>query len=308
MSVTSVTPALTAAAATPLRAKLARLRAFVWRFHTLSFAARLFAGAPRPLVLQRQLFGFHLQVDVSRSNVQRLLFLDGERFVGEREVVRDLLAPGMRVADVGANIGYYLLLIESVVGATGHVVCFEPEAANLCELRRNVRVNGFANVEVVAAAAGATNGIVALRTGINAAIVEPGTGDCTVPLVSLDTALAEAVDLLKIDVEGYEGQVLAGARRLLVERRPALWLEIHPAMLAPPYSVDSILRLLAEHYPAPRLFETSPQAGLRAKLAARYLGRPVRRVPDVASLLADCRAGDRSEPFWAVYFAAADRS
>jgi FkbM family methyltransferase len=293
-----------AAAATPLRARLARLQAFCWRFRTLSLAARVFAGAPRPLVLERRLFGHRLQVDVSRSNVQRLLFLDGERFVGERELVRGLLAPGMRVADVGANIGYYLLLIESVVGPTGRVVCFEPEAANLRELRRNALVNGFANVEVVAAAAGAANGTVALRTGINAAIVEPGAGDCTVALVSLDAALAEAVDLVKIDVEGYEGQVLAGARRLLAERRPALWLEIHPAMLAPPCSVDSILGLLAEHYPAPRLFEISPQAGLRAKLAARYLGRPVRQVPDAAELLDDCRAGRRGDPFWAAYSAA----
>src|SRR5215831_18680612 len=149
-------PPAVPAAAPPLRARLARLRAFAWRFHTLPASARAFAGAARPLVLSRRLFGCELQVDVSRSNVQRLLYLEGERFIAERRLVRRLLAPGMRVADVGANIGYYLLLIESAVGPGGRVTCCEPDPDNLCELRRNVAANEFRNVEVVAAAAGAS--------------------------------------------------------------------------------------------------------------------------------------------------------
>jgi FkbM family methyltransferase len=288
------------AATAPLRARMAQLRAFIWRFHTLPLSSRIFSDTSQPLVLRRTLFGYPLQVDVSRSNLQRLLFLEGERYVSERKLVRGLLAPGMRVADVGANIGYYLLLIESVVGATGSVVCVEPEAANLRELRRNIAANGFANVEVVAAAAGAEDGAVSLRSGINAAIVEAGAGDQEVPVVRLDSALAAPVDFLKIDVEGYEGQVLAGAQRLLAEHRPTLFLEVHPGMVAPPYTVEEILQTITGYYAAHQLFEIAPQAGLGAKLAVRYLGRQVRQVTDAAGLLADCRAGRRAEPFWLV--------
>jgi|HubBroStandDraft_3_1064219.scaffolds.fasta_scaffold10038_4 FkbM family methyltransferase len=287
-------------AAPPWRARIARWRAFLWRFHTLRASARAFGGAQGPLVVRRRLFGGELRIEVARSNVQRLLYVEGERFVAERRLVRGLLAPGMRVADVGANVGYYLLLIERAVGPAGRVSCFEPDPDNLRELRRNVEANGFANVEVVAAAAGASDGETALRRGINAAIAAAGGGDVTVPLVRLDSALDGPLDFLKIDVEGYEGQVLAGARRILAERQPTLFLEIHPGFLAPPYTVDVILRTLAEHYPTPWLFEISPQRGLAAKLAARYLGRGVRRVPDPEGLLADCRAGRRAEPFWAV--------
>lgn len=279
---------------------LGRMRAFVWRFHTLALAERLFGGTPGPNVLERRLFGHRLQVDVSRGNPQRLLYLEGERFVGERRLLRRLLRPGQHAADVGANIGYYLLLIESAVGPGGSVVCFEPEPDNLRELGRNVRANGFANVRVVAAAVGAEQGEVRLRAGINGAVSEDGTGDFIVPRVRLDSALTEPLDFLKIDVEGYEGHVLAGARQILLEHRPALFVEIHPAWLSPPHTVDSIVAGLREVHPVIEFLEIAPQTTFAEKVRTRYLGRAVRRAPDPEALLAACRAGRREEPFWAV--------
>jgi FkbM family methyltransferase len=284
----------------PWAAQLGRVRAFFWRFHTLALAGRLFAGMPGPRVLRRRLFGHELRVDVARANPQRLLYLEGERFVAERSLVRSLLKPGFRVADVGANIGYILLLFESAVGPGGSVACFEPEPENVAELRRNAEANAFANVLIFPVAVGAAPGTVSLRSGLNGAVAEDGSGDLTVPMVRLDDALAGPVDFLKIDVEGYEGHVLAGARRLLAEHRPTLFVEIHPGFLAPPTTVDGLFATLAEHYGAIRLYEIAPQAGLRAKLVARYLGRGVREIRDREALLADCRAGRREEPFWAV--------
>lgn len=279
---------------------LGRIRAFFWRFHTLALAGRLFDGLPGPRVLRRRLFGHELRVDVARANPQRLLYLEGERFVAERSLVRSLLRPGFRVADVGANIGYILLLFERAVGPGGSVACFEPEPENVTELRRNVEANGFANVEIFPVAVGALPGTVSLRSGLNGAVAEDGSGDLTVPMVRLDDALPGPVDFVKIDVEGYEGHVLAGAQRLLAEHRPTLFVEIHPGFLAPPTTVDGLLATLGERYGAIRLYEIAPQAGLRAKLAARYLGKGVREIRDREALLADCRAGRREEPFWAV--------
>ena len=284
---------------TPLRLQAGRARAFLWRFHTLGLADRLFAGAVRPHILARPLFGHRLWVDVARSNPQRLLFLEGERFLGERRLLRRLLRPGHHAVDVGANIGYYLLLIESLVGPTGSVACFEPEPENLAELERNVRANGFANGRIVPAAAGAAEGRVALRLGMNGAVAAEGEGDVTVPLVRLDAVLPGPVDFLKIDVEGYEGFVLTGARRLRREHRPILFVEIHPGFLAPPWTVDGVLAELRETHPVLEFWEIAPQGSLTEKVRARYLAG-VRRIADPAALLADCRSGRRQEPFWAL--------
>jgi FkbM family methyltransferase len=285
---------------TPLRARLGRLRAFLSRFHTLPLAHRLFDRMPAPYVLKRPFCGFDLHVDVSRSNAQRLLFLEGERFIGELRLLRRLLRPGMKVVDVGANIGYYLLLVESLVGPGGTVACFEPEPDNVAELRRNVEANRLENVRVFPVAVGNANGTVALRSGINSGVTADGSGDLRVPICRLDDVLTSPVDFIKVDVEGYEGQVLKGAELILRRHRPALFIEIHPGFLAAPYSVDRILGLLGEIHPRIELFEISPQRGALAKLAARYLGRAVRPVSDRETLLAACRAGRREEPFWAV--------
>jgi FkbM family methyltransferase len=291
-----------AAAGALQRTRLARLRASLWRFQTLRLGEQVFGGVAGPCMLRRRLFGFDFSVDVSRSNTQRLLYLEGERFIGERGLLRRLLArggAGTVAVDVGANIGYYLLLMARIIGPSGRIVCFEPDAGNLRELRRNVISNRLANAEVIAAAVGAADGVVSLRPGINAEVVEHAAGDNEVPMVCLDSALAGRVDFLKIDVEGYEANVLAGARRVLREERPTLFLELHPGFLAAS-SVDAILGSLRELYPPPELFEAMPQEGLWSKVAARYLNRAVRRVPDSEALLAACRAGRRYEPFWAI--------
>ena len=106
----------------------ARFRAIVWRFRTLRLAHSLFDRLPGSTVLARPFCGFNLHIDVQRSNAQKLLYLEGERFVAERHILRGLLKPGMRVADVGANIGYYTLLFCSSRGAVWLHNCFRTRA------------------------------------------------------------------------------------------------------------------------------------------------------------------------------------
>ncbi len=278
-----------------------RLRAALWRFHTLALAHRIFDGLPVPTVLSRPFCGRRLWVDVARANPQRLLWLEGERFVAERRLLRRFLRTGWNVADVGANIGYCALLFAEAVGPAGRIACIEPEPDNLAELQRNVAENRLTQVDVFPVAAGAASGTVSLRTGLNGTVAADGCGEVRVPLRTLDELLAgRPPDFVKIDVEGYEGHVLDGATRILHEHRPTLFLEIHPGFLAPPHTVDGLLGRLEALYPHVELWEIAPQATLAQKIAARYLGAGACRVRDRQALLAACRAGRREEPFWAV--------
>lgn len=285
----------------PPGARAGRLRAALWRFHTLGLAHRIFDGLESPCILTRRFCGHTLFVDVARANPQRLLWLEGERFIGERRLLQRLLRPGQSVADVGANLGYYALLFAAAVGPAGRIACIEPEPDNLTELRRNLEGNRLRQAEIFPVAVGASSGTVSLRAGINGAVAEDGSGEIQVPLRTLDELLAgRRVDFIKIDVEGYEGQVLDGAVRLLETQRPTLFVEIHPGFLAPPHTVDSLLGRLGELYSRIELWEIAPQATFARKLWARYLGGTVRPVPGREALLADSRAGRRHEPFWAV--------
>jgi FkbM family methyltransferase len=287
--------------AEPLRLRLARLRASLWRFRTLDFSQRLFAGGPEHQVLSRPFCGRRLFVDVSRSNAQRLLYLEGERFLAERFLLRRRLRPGDQVVDVGANIGYYMLLFRQLVGDAGRIHCFEPEPENVIELRRNVRRNRLDGVDVHPVAAGDADGRISLHAGINGKVAPDGTGSLTVDLRRLDSVLSHRVDLMKIDVEGYEGHVLAGAEGLLAAYRPALFVEVHPAFLAPPTSLDGIFARLRAYDPGVSVFTGASHRSLLEKIVSRYRpGAGVSRVLDLPRFLAACRAGTWTEPFWAV--------
>lgn len=271
-----------------------------WRFRTFQRAERLFSRLEAPCVLARPYCGYQLSLDVTRSTAHRLLYLEGERFVAERSIFRSLLKPGMRVVDVGANVGYYALMIARGVGPDGSLLAIEPEPANLEELTRNVRLNGIENATILPLACGRADGTARLRPGMNGRI-ELGAGQGSeVTIRSLDSVLDRPVDLIKVDVEGFEGEVLAGAERILREQRPDLFVEVHPSFLSPPTTFSGLFAAL-DGYSQIRLFAPSSQATLLSKIIARYKpGGDVRRIGNIAGWVKSCERGEVREPFWVV--------
>ncbi len=139
--------------------------------------------------------------------------------------------------DVGANIGFFTLLAAKLVGSEGHVVAFEPLAANVEQLRRNVALNGFANVTVVAAAISARESVGLFSLGRSGRdqgkLVETDSpGDSVrVPVTTIDAAVSSNLlrppAVMKIDVEGEEINALRGARDTIIRHRPTLLVEVH---------------------------------------------------------------------------------
>jgi len=144
------------------------------------------------------------------------------------------LRPGDAFIDVGANIGFYSLLASSM-NAGAPVVAFEPHPVASERLRENSRINSFGNIRVREVAAGKAAGSAMLTSelGERNRIVAGGDGhdrSVEVKVVMLDDELSElgidpsSVALVKIDTEGFEANVLAGARRLLDARPGPVWM------------------------------------------------------------------------------------
>lgn len=281
-----------------LQYKLACYYAWAWRFRNLQFAERLFRKVPPGCVMSRSLFGFKFFIDVSRTITHKLLYLQGKRFIDERIIVTSLLKPGQRVVDVGANIGYYMLMFQSIVGSTGKIICFEPEPSNLVELKSNINGNDFTNVQLFEAAVGMEVGAINFSCGINGMVAENGRGEISVDLVTLDSVIDERVDMIKIDVEGYEAQVLIGASGLIKRYKPTLFVELHPHLLAPPYSIKDIVEYIREHYRNITFYEKQRQNAV-SKVIGRYMGRePIVVSPNPEKLLEECLTGKKNETFW----------
>lgn len=136
-----------------------------------------------------------------------------------------LLKPGMRVLDVGANLGLYALVAADRVGPSGHVGAFEADPVNAGLLAQAVKAKGCDNITVVASAVADRVGTVHLRVREEhrgAIRIDPDgnkPGNVAVPATTLDEALGDStsVDLIKYDIEGAELLALRGMTRVLAD-------------------------------------------------------------------------------------------
>jgi len=154
-------------------------------------------------------------------------------------VARSLYRGG-NFLDVGSSVGLFLLGMASAVrGCRGRLFSVEPVPAHLARQKENIALNGLEEfVEYAPVAVGATAGVVRMSVderGIttNAAVSREGTLE--VPVVTLDALCRERawrdIGLIKMDIEGFEPQAIAGAIDLLTRDRPVLFAEFYRARM-----------------------------------------------------------------------------
>lgn len=175
------------------------------------------------------------------STFDRSLYLWMHRrgFMGrtERKILSELVRPGMTVVDVGANLGLYTLFMAGLVGPSGRVIAFEPDPDLVALLRENCASNGAANVEAHGAALGSRpDRMVLQRIMLNSGNNHLGTQGRSplrqpleVEVAAFDSLLPGVrPDFVKIDVQGWELNVLRGMEGTLKEADPVIYLEFWP--------------------------------------------------------------------------------
>ena len=157
--------------------------------------------------------------------------------------------------DVGANFGWYSLLMARL-SAEAQVVALEPSRENYDLLLRNIESNTLENIVALNVGAGSSSSTAALfvheRNNPGAHSIRPssaGLSEEAIAIESLDALLEPytgPVRLLKIDVEGYEVEVLRGATKTL-QRTEAVLLEYSPTFLKEcGHNPDELLEILGE--------------------------------------------------------------
>jgi FkbM family methyltransferase len=212
------------------------------RYHLANALAR-FAGTPFLARLPPDLGGSSFVCDL-HDTISREVCFTGRYEPQETQLALRLLGPGMVVADVGANWGYFTLVCAHLVGRTGRVIALEPHPRLASMLAENVAGNALSQVEVHRVAAGATSesrGFVGFderggNWGVSRAAQGSEVPDFESQAVALDTLLDERqagrIDLVKIDIEGAEAEAIRGmAAGLERHRYRYVLLECHPAEL-----------------------------------------------------------------------------
>ncbi len=135
--------------------------------------------------------------------------------------------PGSTVLDVGAHIGSITVPMARLVGPAGRVYAFEPQRKIYRELVHNLRLNGLKQAVALRFAVGTGNRLVEMDPIVaHDGRVSVGGGGDQVELRSLDSFGFSDVSVIKIDVEGFELEVLRGAEGLIRAQRPILIVEI----------------------------------------------------------------------------------
>jgi FkbM family methyltransferase len=188
----------------------------------------------------------------------RSLDLYGEFSEGEAGLFAHMLRPGMVAVDIGANIGPHTLVLAHAVGPSGLVIAVEPQRLIYQMLCANLALNTIANVRALQVAAGSkrtTSGVPVLDYSSDnnfggVSLTTTGANE-PVDVISIDGMGLSACHFMKIDVEGMEGEVLAGAEETIGRHRPILYVEND----RPDKSASLIAQLLRFDY---RLYSHTP--------------------------------------------------
>jgi FkbM family methyltransferase len=201
------------------------------------------------------------------------------------------LRPGARVFDIGAHQCVVAMMLAKTVGAPGFVLAVEANPENCAAGERNRKLNGIENCHILHAAGAAEPGSLIFNRGTNGQ-VDDGSGEwgrIEVKAVSVDelAAVNGAPDVLFIDVEGFECEVLEGARATLA-KKPDCFVEVHTGVGLEKFG-GSVERVLSFFPPGYEFFAAPPEtpfAPLRKDspmLSQRFLlvaiaPRPARQV------------------------------
>jgi FkbM family methyltransferase len=196
----------------------------------------------RPIKLLTTRHGDRFKADLT-SFLEWQLWAFGAYEEHLAELFQHLTRPGDRCIDVGANIGVHTIRLAKLVGPEGSIIALEPDGQIAQQLRENMSLNHLANVQVHEAAA-------AEKSGDSMVLHRPDSQDSNkgrasllphsyltgskrpVTTTTIDDVACGPVALIKIDVEGFEGVVVAGATRTVEASFPSIIFEYAPGMLS----------------------------------------------------------------------------
>ena len=237
--------------------------------------------------VRRRVRDFDMLVDLDDRGISRTLLLFGRREEEHMVMLRPVLQPGMTVFDIGANIGYYVLIERGLVGPRGHIVAVEPSPQNVALLRRNLALNGCDNVTVlemgVSGRAGRQPFHLSHLSNLNTFHPE---GSAALHLsdrvidVEIDTVPAIArragrkPDLVRMDVEGHEIEVIEGLLPAIEagEMAPMILFETHLSRYSPDHDMGAPLRALFDAGYRVRLAASSSEEGTERLAERGYCG------------------------------------
>jgi FkbM family methyltransferase len=184
---------------------------------------------PRGFTWMAEVDGFRFWFDTGDREMG-VLMATGNYEPEVRELMKTVIRPGMRCIDAGASTGYYSCLMATLVGPAGKVHAFEPMPSSFRLLNKNVKENNLGEVVKAyqLACSSSSRAIDATVSGNMYIARTDNEGEkVSMEAAVVDELISGVVDVIKIDVEGYEIEALGGMSRIIRDHRPVIFSEIN---------------------------------------------------------------------------------
>lgn len=240
----------------------------------------------RKKLLTKRIYDYKMLLDLNDRGISRTLTLFGKRELDHKYILEKVLKPGMTVLDIGANIGYYLLMEQSLIGQKGKIIAVEPSPSNVVLLKNNIELNNYDGVIVIE---GAVSDVITSRTLYLAEQSNLNTFHAVgsgIPYLSGETVevmtytvpdIAEKhgiPNIIRMDVEGHEVEVINGMLDAIREKslRPIILFETHLTRYSSDHDMAASLRDLFQCGYKVRYLASSWQRGTKLINERGYKG------------------------------------
>ncbi len=217
---------------------LTRKKRFPGRDFLIVNMPKWFLPAPSAPFTLTTSFHFDIHINPAEdTGIDRIIYERGMYEMGTMHFIQENLSEGDTFLDAGANIGVMSLVAATKVGSTGRVLAFEPHPKTRAILEKNKGLNGFEQIDIQALGLGSGNSKGTLfnenknRGGASLMGYEENEEHgAEIQIVSLDEIAErlklDKLDLVKIDIEGWEFEMLRGAESTLKQFQPTIIVEI----------------------------------------------------------------------------------
>ena len=182
-------------------------------------------------------------LDLRGKSIHKQLILDGIRERKSTGIMQQFIQPDDVILELGANIGYYVLIESGILSDKGYIYAVEPAPENFELLKRNIALNNIENIEASNIAISNETGTAKLYMGIacnlHSLINSSNSSDAEYVEVGTDTVdnflkNRKPITFLRMDVEGYETEVIDVMQETFKSPHfKKLFVEIHPHRVTP---------------------------------------------------------------------------
>ena len=236
--------------------------------------------------IKRKIFNYKMYLNPRDKGISRTLLLFGERELDHKIILEKVLKKNMKIFDIGANIGFYVLMESKIIGDNGKIVAVEPVPENLELLKKNLELNNDKITKTIQVGLSDQSeekknfflsdhsnlgSLIQLNNSINSKNIKK----IKIKTLSLKKLISKTFvpDFIRMDIEGHEVSVLNNLSKLKLKKYPIICFETHKSKYTKKNSMKSALKKLFKIGYKVKLSSTSSELGSKRvdKLGYRSL-------------------------------------